>query len=613
MTINLSDNDPRISYTVASGVTQGTFTVPFEFFTDADLNLYVDGTLKTLSTDYTTTGGSGGTGTIVMNVGSEVTGASGGSTVVITRSIALERTTDFQTSGPFAITALNTELDKLIAIQADLKDSQDRSLQLTDYDADASLTLPDVNTRKGKLLAFNATTGAVEAGASIAGTNTVASLSADIETLADIEDGTVATNAVSGLAAISSDVTAAAAITSNITSVAGIASSVSAVAADATDIGTVATNIASVNTVATNIADVVTVANDLNEAISEIETAADDLNLVSSNIETVATNIANVNAVGAIDSDVTTVAGIASNVTAVAGNATNINAVGAISANVSTVAGIASGVTAVAADATDIGTVAADLAGSDTIGTVAGSIANVNTTAGSIANVNSVASNATNINSVASVSSNVTTVAGSISNVNTVAGSIANVNSVAGSIANVNTVASNLTDINNFNDQYTISASAPLSPAAGDLWYDSSSNVLKYYTGSIFSSISAGISDVVSDTTPQLGGNLDLNSSDVTGTGNINITGTVTATSYNGDGSSLTGISTDLVGDTTPQLGGNLDTNGNAILFGSSAWSIELDTGDNDLLFKYNGTTVFKLASSGAVTSADDITAFGTP
>ena len=78
-------------------------------------------------------------------------------------------------------------------------------------------------------------------------------------------------------------------------------------------------------------------------------------------------------------------------------------------------------------------------------------------------------------------------------------------------------------------------------------------------------------------------------------------------------GANLTGISTDLVGDTTPQLGGNLDTNGNAILFGSSKWSIELDTGDNDLLFKYNGTTVFKLASNGAVTSADDVTAFGTP
>jgi len=71
-------------------------------------------------------------------------------------------------------------------------------------------------------------------------------------------------------------------------------------------------------------------------------------------------------------------------------------------------------------------------------------------------------------------------------------------------------------------------------------------------------------------------------------------------------------VPTDLLGDTTPQLGGNLDTNGNAILFGSSKWAISLDAGDNELLFKYNGTTVFKLGSNGAVTSANNITAFGT-
>ena len=69
---------------------------------------------------------------------------------------------------------------------------------------------------------------------------------------------------------------------------------------------------------------------------------------------------------------------------------------------------------------------------------------------------------------------------------------------------------------------------------------------------------------------------------------------------------------TDLVADPTPQLGGDLDTNGNAILFGSSKWAISLDTGDNELLFKYNGTTVFKLGSNGAVTSANNVTAFGT-
>jgi hypothetical protein len=44
------------------------------------------------------------------------------------------------------------------------------------------------------------------------------------------------------------------------------------------------------------------------------------------------------------------------------------------------------------------------------------------------------------------------------------------------------------------------------------------------------SALNTGILNVSEDTTPQLGGDLDLNSSDVTGTGNVNITGTITST-----------------------------------------------------------------------------------
>ena len=50
-------------------------------------------------------------------------------------------------------------------------------------------------------------------------------------------------------------------------------------------------------------------------------------------------------------------------------------------------------------------------------------------------------------------------------------------------------------------------------------------------------------------------------------------TGVVTATSYRGDGSNLTGVSADVVDDTSPQLGGNLDTNTRNIQFGDSAAS----------------------------------------
>lgn len=90
-----------------------------------------------------------------------------------------------------------------------------------------------------------------------------------------------------------------------------------------------------------------------------------------------------------------------------------------------------------------------------------------------------------------------------------------------------------------------------------------------------------------------------------------NGTSTIVFADGTGTNANVNSIPTDLLSDTTPQLGGNLDTNGNAILFGSSKWSIVLD--GTDLDFKYNGTTVFKLASNGAVTSADNITAFGSP
>jgi hypothetical protein len=163
MTISLSDNSPRVNYTVNEGATQSTFTVPFEFFDDDDLNVYVDGTKKTLTTHYTTSDDSGDsqahtsgtTGFVQMTTGNSVTGASGGSSVVITRDIDLDRTTDFPTSGPFDVATLNTELDRMIAIAADIDDAANRALILSDFDTTASLILPDVSTRASKQLGFD--------------------------------------------------------------------------------------------------------------------------------------------------------------------------------------------------------------------------------------------------------------------------------------------------------------------------------------------------------------------------------------------------------------------------------------------------------------------------
>jgi len=180
--------------------------------------------------------------------------------------------------------------------------------------------------------------------------------------------------------------------------------------------------------------------------------------------------------------EVTTVASISSNITTVANNTSNINAVAADASDI----GI------VAADGTDIGLVAGSISN---VNTTAGSIANVNTVAGSISNVNavgtnisnvnSVASNESNINSAVSNASNINSAVSNASNINTVAGSISNVNTTAGSISNVNTVASNISSVNSFANTYRIGSTNPTTSLdVGDLFFNTTSDSLKVYTGS---------------------------------------------------------------------------------------------------------------------------------
>jgi|9_EtaG_2_1085328.scaffolds.fasta_scaffold02295_2 hypothetical protein len=246
MTINLADNDPRIEYTVADGNSQQVFTVPFEFFDDGDLNVFQDGTLKTLTTHYLTADNndassrvahtSGTTGFIHFTTGNVPSASGADIKIVITRSIDIERTTDFPSSGPFDIASLNTALDKVVAIQADLQDDISRSLRLTDFDVDATLTLPAVDSRKGTVLAFNSSTGAAEAGPQTGNVNTIAAISTDIDTVA-------------GIAA---NVTTVAGIHANVTTVAGISSNVTTVASNASNISTVVSNISAIQGAATN-------------------------------------------------------------------------------------------------------------------------------------------------------------------------------------------------------------------------------------------------------------------------------------------------------------------------------------------------------------------------
>lgn len=315
MTITIANNNPRIAYTATAS--QTAFTVPFEFFDASDLNVFINETLKTITTHYTVSGGNGSTGTVTLTSGATVNDK-----VLITRDVTLERTTDFPTSGPFQVASLNTELDKIIAMMADLNDLAGRGIQLADSDTAVSVTLPNVTGRAGKVLAFNASTGAVEAGPTITATQTVAEISADISTVAGISSN------VTSVAGIASNVTTVAGIAANVTTVAGKASLITsdfvsdlntlATSAIVEDLGILATAdiVSDINTLATS--DIVSDLNTLatSDIVSDINTLA--TSDIVSDLNTLATSdfVSDLNTI-ATSTNVTNISTVASNIAGV--------------------------------------------------------------------------------------------------------------------------------------------------------------------------------------------------------------------------------------------------------------------------------------------------------
>ena len=528
MTVSTTTN--KVSYT--GNGTVDTFAYAFPIYANGDLKVYDGGTLKTLTTHYTVTGAPG-TGNVVFTSGNI---PANGNKVVIERILARTQGTDWNNYDKYTSETVEDSGDRLTFIAQEIDEAVGRSVKFatTVTDVGTVAVSADATARANKIFGFDGA-GNMVATQEI-GTFTGAWAASTAYSVRDLVKDTSNNNIYiantlhtsSGAQPISSNtdvakwdllVDAASASTSATASASSATAAASSATAAAASSAT-ATTQAGLATTAKTAAETATAAADTAQAASETaktasEAALDDftdlyLGQKSSNptldddgdalvdgalyfnttndvmmvydlgnttwlrttpnstdqghINTVSGIQANVTTVAGISANTTTVAGIAANVSTVAGISANTTTVAGISGNVTSVAGIASDVTAVAADASDIGTVAAD--GTD-IGLVAGSIANVNTTAGAIANVN------------------------------TTAGAITNVNNVGGSIANVNTVAGAIADVNRYAAEYTIAASAPGSPSEGDLWYDTSGNKLKYYTGSAFVEIAPGVTTEV--------------------------------------------------------------------------------------------------------------------
>jgi len=99
-----------------------------------------------------------------------------------------------------------------------------------------------------------------------------------------------------------------------------------------------------------------------------------------------------------------------------------------------------------------------------------------------------------------------------------------NVLGTATNVTNMATLATNITGVNSFAERYRVASSDPTSSLdEGDLAFNTTDNNLKFYNGTAWTSISPGIANVVDDSTPQLGGNLDVQTNSIVTTSNRNV------------------------------------------------------------------------------------------
>ncbi|MCG5241408.1 discoidin domain-containing protein [Azospirillum doebereinerae] len=143
----ITDRKPRETYAVGA-TPQSAFAVPFPFFSNADLRVYVGGALRTLGTHYSVSGGNGAGGTVTL------TEAASNTKVTLVRRIPLDRTVDFPNGAGFRVPALNREQDRFIAIAQQLDDDNGRALRPPDDEGEIG-ALPGLPARQDRVLGFD--------------------------------------------------------------------------------------------------------------------------------------------------------------------------------------------------------------------------------------------------------------------------------------------------------------------------------------------------------------------------------------------------------------------------------------------------------------------------
>jgi len=169
----------------------GPYAFTFEIIATTDVNVFLDTTLLTLSTDYTVTINANGTGSVSLNTGTTNVPStpSASNTVTIIGSRNIERTTDFVTAGDLTASSLNEQLDSGVIFDQQISERVDRAIlgNVTDP-TNISMQLPTVTDRANKYLAFGSSGEPI----ATAGTTSTVVVSSYGQTLIDDSDAATA-------------------------------------------------------------------------------------------------------------------------------------------------------------------------------------------------------------------------------------------------------------------------------------------------------------------------------------------------------------------------------------------------------------------------------------
>ena len=110
--IQIGDVSPRINY-IGDGLTVA-FSYSFPIFVDTDIEVYIDGALQTLTTDYAVSdAGNSAGGTVTFT-----TAPTNGADILFVRRLTIARTSDFEDAGLFRGNRINDDFDfQMAAIQ----------------------------------------------------------------------------------------------------------------------------------------------------------------------------------------------------------------------------------------------------------------------------------------------------------------------------------------------------------------------------------------------------------------------------------------------------------------------------------------------------------------